>query len=191
MSWRIAQNRLSTLIRILKINYEWLTLIKTMSLAKLNELELNLVKAKYPNNPYPVATVHKDKTAGALSTAVSRWIELNGGFSTRMSVEGRVIMDGMGNAKRIPSSNLKGSADTTGCFLSVRLEVEIKIGADTMKEHQIKFRDRIRSADGFYMTVKTFDDFHKQWIEFIKYLPEHFLNMHKKSLEFIDREGLQ
>jgi hypothetical protein len=156
-------------------------------IAKLNELELNLVKAKYPSNPYPVADKHNDSTSGGLAKAVSRWIEIHGGFSTRMSVEGRVIIDGMGNAKRIPSSNLKGSADTTGCFLSVRLEVEIKIGKDTMKEKQIEFKERIENAYGFYIVAKTFEGFVKDWEKFINYLPTHFELMRLKSIKFLDK----
>ena len=169
------------------------------NLKRLEQLvwERDCSRTQMPKDYVP-KTKFGDSTSGELAKSVSTWIEIWNGFSTRMSVEGRVIegklleKNVLGQqkrtpSKRIPSSNLKGSADTTGCFLSVRLEVEIKIGSDTMKEDQIKFRDRIKKADGFFMEVKTFDDFIYKWELFINYLPEHFLKMHTKSLAFVEQ----
>lgn len=163
-----------------------------MSLKKLETLvhARDCAKTSMPAWAVP-KTKFTDKTASGLATCVTTFIELQGGFSTRMSVEGRVIIDGMGNVKRIPSSNLKGSADTTGCFLSVRLEVEIKINKDTQKENQIKFCDRIKNADGFYLIVRSFEQFVELWERFIKYLPEHFEKMRLRSIQYIKKwEGL-
>lgn len=144
-----------------------------MSISKLNELELNLVKAKYPSNPYPVATVHKESSANALTQAVIRWIQIHKGQAERINTTGRYLPGktiGVGmygqrtiKGKYIPTTSTKGSADISATIRGRSVKIEIKYGKDVQSEHQKKYQADIEAAGGLYWLVRTFDEFIKKY----------------------------
>lgn len=119
-------------------------------------------KAEYPSIPDYARPKPKVKTndANSLTKAIVDWIDLSGGWATRISTEGRYI-EALG--RRIPSSVKKGTADIHACYKGKHLSIEVKIGADRQSDEQKKVEKSILKAGGYYFTAKTFDAFH-QWI---------------------------
>jgi hypothetical protein len=144
-----------------------------MNITKLNELELNLVKAKYPNNPYPVATVHKESSANALTQAVIRWIQIHKGQAERINTTGRYLPGktiGVGmygqrtlKGKYIPTTSTKGSADISATIRGRSVKIEIKYGKDVQSDAQKKYQQDVEASGGLYWLVRTFDGFVKLW----------------------------
>lgn len=142
-------------------------------LQQLNAMELKIVTDKYPNNPYPVATVHKDNTANALTKAVVRWIELHNGQAERINtqgtyIKGKTISTGMYGVKQlqgkyIPSGSTRGSADISATINGRSVKIEVKIGKDKQSEHQKKYQSDIEAAGGLYWLVRSFDSFITMW----------------------------
>jgi hypothetical protein len=154
-----------------------------MSLAKLNELELNLVKAKYPNNPYPVATVHKDTDTNSLTRAVKRCLELHEAQCERVAnkgtyIPGKVVSKGFYGAtqtkgKFIPGQGRNGTSDLHSTIpvvingnklgLSVKWEIKCLATKDKIRPNQIDYTKEVEQAGGLVYFVRTFDEFVAQY----------------------------
>jgi hypothetical protein len=102
---------------------------------------------------------YKTNDANGLTKAIIDYIELRGGWATRISVEGRYI-EALG--KRIASSVKKGTADIHACYKGKHLSIEVKIGADRQSDDQKQVQADITAAGGHYFIARSFDDFH-QW----------------------------
>ena len=119
-------------------------------------------RTKYPSVPSYARPKPSIKTtdANSLTKAIIDYIDLSGGWATRISVEGRYI-ESLG--RRIPSSVKKGTADIHAVYKGKHLSIEVKIGADRQSDEQKEVEKSIIKAGGFYFIAKTFEDFH-QWI---------------------------
>jgi hypothetical protein len=141
-------------------------------IAKLNALELKLVTDKYPSNPYPVATVHKDNSANSLTKAIVRWIELHNGQAERINTQGTFIKGktiGVGmygikqlQGKYIPSGSTRGSADISATINGRSVKIEVK-QKDKQSPAQVAYQQAIEKAGGLYWLVRTFDEFIEKW----------------------------
>lgn len=121
---------------------------------------------KYPSVPdyaRPKASI-KTSDANSLTKAIIDFIDLSGGWATRISTEGRYI-ESLG--KRIPSSVKKGTADIHAVWKGRHLSIEVKIGADRQSDEQKEVEKSVTKAGGLYFIAKTFEDFH-QWITNLK-----------------------
>lgn len=144
-----------------------------MSILILNQLELDIVKARYPNNPYLVATVHKENSANALTKAVIRWIQIHGGQAERINTTGRylpgkTVSKGFYGSttlkgKYIPTTSTVGSADISSVIRGRSVKIEIKYGKDVQSDAQKKYQKDVESAGGLYWIVRTFDQFITLW----------------------------
>ena len=136
----------------------------------LVDLALKKLKEKYPNARYIPMPSYSDGSANGLTKCVIDWINLNNGFSERISTTGRPIderkevVDCLGNKrtigsiKWIKSNQTKGSADVSSTILgrSVKWEVKMK---DKQSEDQKKYQENTENAGGFYFIVRNFDEF--------------------------------
>ena len=118
--------------------------------------------AKYPSIPDHARPKPSFKTSDAngLSKAIVEYIDLSGGWATRISTEGRYI-ESLG--KRIPSSVKKGTADIHAVWKGRHLSIEVKIGADKQSPEQKLIEQDIIKAGGLYFIAKDFETFH-HWI---------------------------
>jgi hypothetical protein len=119
-------------------------------------------KSSYPSipdhaRPKPKVSIGD---ANSLTKAIVQWIDLSGGWATRISTEGRYI-EALG--KRIPSSVKKGTADIHAVWKGMHLSIEVKIDKDKQSPEQKEIQKEIEKAGGHYFIAKTFDQFH-QWI---------------------------
>lgn len=139
----------------------------------LNALELSIVKAKYPKNPYPVATIHKENGANALTNAIVRWIQIHGGQAERINTMGRYlpgkqISKGFYGStttkgKYIPTTSTKGSADISATIKGRSVKIEVKYGKDVQSDAQRKYQADIEAAGGLYWIARNFDSFVAMW----------------------------
>lgn len=140
-----------------------------MGLAKLNALELSIVKAKYPSNPYPVAHIHTERNANTLTNAIVRWIQIHGGQAERINTMGRflpgkTISKGFYGStttkgKYIPTTSTKGSADISATINGRSVKIEVKYGRDVQSDAQRKYQADIEAAGGLYWIARDFDSF--------------------------------
>ena len=138
---------------------------KTPSLQKLIDLANSQKRIQYPNVPdYALPrTSYSTTDANGLTRAIVDFIDLNGGWATRISTEGRYI-ESLGH--RIPSSVKKGTADIHACYKGLHLSIEVKIGKDRQSDQQKDVQKSIEQAGGHYYIARTFDDFYN-WISSI------------------------
>ena len=61
----------------------------------------------------------------------------------------------------------KGISDILICHKSYFIACEIKIGKDKLSSEQIGFLKNIEHYGGVSMVVKDFEDFKKQWIDYL------------------------
>ncbi len=143
-------------------------LLKTMAntsssrdaLKYLEELRFIKTKEEHPNFPYPVKKKYKDTGTNELTKAIIDFIDLSGGWATRVSTEGRYI-----KAKdiRIPSSVKVGTADIHACWKGKHLSIEVKVGSDRQRPEQKEIEQDILKAGGQYFIAKDFQSFYN-WI---------------------------
>lgn len=119
-------------------------------------------KDKYPSVPDYARPKAKlpGTDANSLTQAIIKFIDMSGGWATRISTEGRYI-EALG--KRIPSSVKKGTADIHAVYKGKHLSIEVKIGKDKQSEVQKSVQQQIEKAGGLYYIAKDFTSFH-QWI---------------------------
>lgn len=128
----------------------------------LEQLKLDESKLKHPNVPdfARVKPRYKTDDANGLTKAIIDFIDLSGGWATRISTEGRYIES---LKKRIPSSVKKGTADIHAVYHGKHLSIEVKIGKDRQSDEQKDVQKSVTDAGGHYYIASTFDGFH-QWI---------------------------
>lgn len=126
--------------------------------AKLDEYS-KITYPSVPDHARPKPSV-KTNDANSLTKAIVQWIDLSGGWATRISTEGRYI-ESLG--RRIPSSVKRGTADIHAVWKGMHLSIEVKIGDDRQSDEQKQIEKDIIKAGGHYFIAKTFDSFH-QWI---------------------------
>jgi hypothetical protein len=119
-------------------------------------------RTKHPSVPEYARPKPSAKTndANSLTKAIVSFIDLSGGWATRISTEGRYI-ESLG--RRIPSSVKKGTADIHAVWKGRHLSIEVKIGKDRQSDEQKDVQKSVESAGGIYYIASTFDDFYN-WI---------------------------
>ena len=135
-------------------------------MAKLTTAQQDLVSLKegYDRIRHPLLPEYariKPKfdwtSTNGITYAIIEYIDLRGGWATRISTEGRYI-EKLGT--RIQSSVKKGTPDIMGVYLGRHLAIEVKNGNDKMSDKQIQVQlDMVRSGT-LYCIAKSFDHFH-------------------------------
>ena len=130
------------------------------ALKYLEELRFIKTKEEHPNFPYPVKKKYKDTGTNELTKAIIDFIDLSGGWATRVSTEGRYIKS---KDIRIPSSVKTGTADIHACWKGLHLSIEVKVGKDVQSDAQIQIQSDVTKAGGHYFIAKDFQGFYN-WI---------------------------
>lgn len=119
--------------------------------------------AKHPSiDPRFLAPwLYRDDTANTLTACVVKYIELLGGWASRVNSMG--VYDRRTQKYR-RSTQKKGIADVVGTYKGISLQVEIKIGRDKQSEAQERVQQQITAAGGVYYIARNFTEF-KQFID--------------------------
>ena len=101
---------------------------------------------------------HKDNSANSLTSSIVKYIELKGGWASRINSTG-VFDQRLGKYRT--STMKKGVADIMAVYKGLSLHIEVKIGKDQQSEHQAKVEADVTRSGGLYHVAKTFEDFYE------------------------------
>jgi hypothetical protein len=138
----------------------------------LQQMDDEQKRTKYksiPDHALPKSKF-KDNGSNELTSSVIKWLELNGHWATRVSSAGRYVA---AKGKFIPSTTKKGCADIHAVIFGKHVSIEIKYGADRLREDQLLVKEQIEKAGGLYVVVKTFQ-------QFFDWYNENFLNTNNR-----------
>ncbi|MVM31175.1 VRR-NUC domain-containing protein [Spirosoma sp. HMF4905] len=106
----------------------------------------------------------KPETANALTKRLISFLRNRGHFAARINTTG-LYDEKLGKYR--PSGATTGVPDVISCIEGHFVGLEIKIGADRLSKKQQQIALQINSAGGFYLIVRSFDDFEKFYAELI------------------------
>lgn len=132
--------------------------IRPQSVKDLQDLHTDW-KYRGRNIPYRVKSSFRDDTANGLAKCIKAWCEINGAHFQRMNTTG--LYDHKLKKYR-RSGATRGVTDTLVIWKGKTFNIEIKIGRDKQSDQQKEIQKSIEEAGGFYLIVKSFDDFLKQ-----------------------------
>jgi hypothetical protein len=138
---------------------------KPDSVRELERLANIEAREQHPNiHPKFLAPrLYRDDKAGPLTACVVKYIELMGGWASRVNSTG--IYDKKLQRFRT-STQKKGIADVIATYRGLSLQVEIKIGRDQQSDDQRKVQQQVTEAGGMYFIAHNFTEF-KQWFDII------------------------
>lgn len=110
---------------------------------------------------YLAPRLYRDDTANTLTACVVKYIEILGGWASRVNNMG--VYDRRLNKYR-RSTQKKGIADIIATYKGLSLQIEVKIGRDKQSEAQEHVQQKVTEAGGLYYIARNFTDF-KTWID--------------------------
>ena len=143
-----------------------------------------------PNKYWPNAH-QKPKISKAthLERCIKEFVEMLGHQCSKITTSGTYIAGkktvgittSLGTTKGgdggcyIPGGSTKGFADLILTVYGLKLDCEVKYSkGDKQRDSQVKYQAAVESAGGFYMVVRNFDDFYRQFMDFLE-LPQVIL----------------
>jgi len=129
---------------------------KPQSIKQLEIQEFEYKKQRHPDNPAVIKRSFRDDTANGLTNCVCKWLKINNYYGARVNT--------MGNynpklKKWVYSGSTRGAADINAIIDGKSIQIEVKAGKDKPRPEQLEVAEKVRSAGGYYIFVKTFDDF--------------------------------
>jgi hypothetical protein len=152
---------------------------KSKAVKDLENLALQSLQRRYPNNPYPPQPKYQDNTSNGLTKCVIDFITLNGFQAERINSIGRsidtteTVIDVIGRARQIGNvswikgSSTNGTADISSIILGRSIKIEIKCkatGDNYQSKDKIAYQKEIEAAGGVYVIARTFEGF-KEWYQ--------------------------
>jgi len=139
----------------------------------LKELTEQIHQRKLERSTMPPAYVPKtkftDTTANGLTQCIISYLELLGGWASRISSAGRYIqgvevVDVIGRRQRtrgrwIPGTTRTGTPDIIGNLNGLFLGIEVKIGRDRLSDKQMLVQNKIQESGGLYIVARNFAQF--------------------------------
>jgi len=111
----------------------------------------------------------KQSPSNALTDAVINYVRLNGGAARRVNTQGTYVeakynergvqLKGTGAYRK---SGMKRGFEDVSCIIPPHgkyLAVEVKIGADKLRDEQIERKAEVEKCGGLYFVAKDFDSF--------------------------------
>lgn len=155
-------------------------------LAKHKEEHPNAA-ANTPNRYWPSALeMPKVSKATHLERCVKEFVEMLGHQCSKITTSGTYIAGKKtvgvttslgtsksgGGGRYIPGGSTKGVADLILTVYGLKLDCEIKYSkGDKQRDTQVKYQSDVENAGGFYMIARNFDDFYRQFMDFLE-LPQ-------------------
>lgn len=161
-------------------------------LEHLRFLQIEDSRLKYPLTPQhhrmSMLKPYSDKNEKGLVRCITDFLKFTGNQGERISNKGtrvdeRVVVENsigimktIGSVRYNYSQQERGTADISATIkkqfgnqvIGCSVKIEIKLPGDRMRPAQIEYKAKIERAGGFYWVVKSFDDFHRQYHEFIE-----------------------
>lgn len=102
----------------------------------------------------------RDDTANGLTKCICNWLSMCGYFGGRVNTTGTYNKK---LGKYIKSGATLGMADITAIKNGKHVSIEVKTGRDKPRKEQLKRKEEIERAGGFYIFVNSFDNFINQF----------------------------
>lgn len=133
--------------------------MESIAIKELEKLHLINQQRKHPNYPpnYFIKLKPDTKSANGLTSAIVKYIDLKGGFASRIN-SGGVYDSKLGTHRQ--GTTKKGFSDIQGVYNGLSLYVEVKIGRDKQSDYQKEFQKKVTASGGFYFIAKDFESFH-------------------------------
>ena len=100
--------------------------------------------------------LYRDDSANTLTACVVKYIELLGGWASRVNTMG-TYDHRLQKYRR--STQKRGIADVIATYKGFSLQVEIKIDADKLSDHQVQVAHQVTAAGGIYFIARNFTEF--------------------------------
>lgn len=131
---------------------------KSAALLELERMGNEYKRVMHPDIPahaLPRVT-YSDQTTNDLQTAIIAYIDLIGGWATRINTQGQYV-ERLG--RFIPGSTKKGTADIHGILPphGRHVSIECKKGRDKLSEKQQQVAYNITKAGGLYIEARDFE----------------------------------
>ncbi len=140
----------------MKVHYK-----KSDSVKELEQLADAEASRKHPSMPFLCPRKFRDDTANGLTKCIVKYIELNGGFASRLNNQGTYSRR---LGKYIPSTSKRGLPDIIATYKGLSLHIEVKHGRDRQIESQKAVEFAVNGAGGVYYIAQDFTDF-KDWFD--------------------------
>jgi len=129
---------------------------KPQSIKKLETDVFEAKKLKRPNNLAVLKPILRDDTANGLTNCICQWLKYNGHFAARVNTTGNYSKK---LGRYIYGGSTCGMVDISSAINGKSVQIEVKVGKDKPRPEQLKVAEQVRTAGGFYIFVKSFDDF--------------------------------
>lgn len=149
----------------------------------MRRLKSNHIKAVTPNawaasgGDDMIFGSYSDKTTNGLTRAILDFLNYSGHWAIRVNTQGQArvqkiprysLVSGKvehtDKVRYTKSTTRRGSPDISAIVRGLGVQIEVKVGADTMSEHQEKEQGRITAAGGLYYIARSMPAF-LQWFE--------------------------
>lgn len=134
---------------------------KPEAIRELEALAMDEARQKHPGMPFLAPRTYRDDSANELTKAITKYIDLKGGWATRVNNQGTFSRK---LGRYIPSTSKRGLADIMATYKGRSLHIEIKAGRDSQSEYQRKVQSEVNQAGGLYFLAHNFTEF-KQWFD--------------------------
>ena len=114
--------------------------------------------------------------APSLERAIVDYITYAGFQASKITTSGRFVKGKItftdvigrtrviGNDKWIPGGSTKGVADIIATVYGLKIDIEVKYSkGDRQRETQKRYEEAVTKAGGFYIIVRSFEDFYNKW----------------------------
>jgi hypothetical protein len=136
---------------------------KPEAVKELERLSTNAARLKHTSFPIQALAPRKyrDDTANSLTCCIVAYINLMGGFASRISNHGTYSTK---LRKYIPGTSRKGLSDIMATYHGKSLHIEVKIGRDRQSEAQKRTESEVTGAGGQYFIARSFSEV-KEWFD--------------------------
>ena len=117
---------------------------------------------------FPQGKKKKQSHANALTDAIREYCALMGCATARINVMGiwdqeKQMFRTSGSTKGVEDIDVTMPVTINGRRVGIKVAVEVKIGKDAQREHQILRQQRLLHAGAHYIIAKSFDQFKQEF----------------------------
>ena len=122
----------------------------------IKQLENQIYEQKKLKHEAALKPSLRDDSANGLTKCVVNWLIVNNHYGARVNVSG-IYDKRLGRYRH--SGATKGQADINAVINGRSIQIEVKHGKDKPRPEQLKTQIQVNAAGGFYLFVRSFDDF--------------------------------
>lgn len=134
---------------------------KSDSVKELESIAMAEARRLHPTMPFLCPRKFRDDSANGLTQCIVKYIELRGGFASRVNNTG---IYNQRLKKYIPSTSKRGLPDIISTYKGLSLHIEVKIGRDRQSDDQKAVEFAVNGAGGLYYLARDFTEF-KEWFD--------------------------